>query len=205
MSVGGIVRVLTRCAITGAAVIGIAVAMSGTVQAQQYDKKNFNFNVASCPQAAQYARLPTVNVDKFRDGSPLPSCGGLQGNTRFKMVWIGSGWAKYGPSVVSTAPARPQPAPSLPHLGVSRNDFVNVDSTQLGFRRGTAPAVGRVINYQGRQYKVTQVIAAGGGNVISHDGGTLVSTNGGNLKVVLQTIAQGGGNVVGPGGASRHY
>lgn len=203
MSVGGVVRVLTGRAVA-VAVIGIAVSVSGAAQAQQYDKKNFNFNVAPCPQAAQYSRLPTVNVDKFKDGSPLPSCGGQQGNTRFKMVWTGSGWAKYGPSVVSTAPARPQPAPSVPNLAISRSDLVTVDSTQLGFSRGSAPAVGRVVNYQGRQYKVTQVIAAGGGNTIAQGGGNLVSTNGGNLKVVLQTIAQGGGNVVGPGGASHH-
>ncbi len=119
------------------------------------------------------------------------------------MVWTGSGWAKYGPSMVTTAPARPA-APSIPNLGISRSDIVTVYSTRLGFSRGRGPAVGRVVNYQGRQYKVTQVIAAGGGNTIAQGGGNLVSTNGGNLKIVLQTIAQGGGNVVGPGGASHH-
>ena len=140
MSVGGIVRISTVRAVAEA-VIALAVA-AGTAQAQQYDKKNFNFNVAACPQAAQYGRLPTVSVDKFRDGSPLPSCGGQQGNIRFKMVWTGSGWAKYGPSMVTTAPARPA-APSIPNLGISRSDIVTVDSTRLGFSRGRGrPSVG---------------------------------------------------------------
>jgi hypothetical protein len=73
-----------------------------------------NSNVPACPQLSQYGSLATVNVNKYANGAPMPSCGGIQGNVRFTMVWTGSVWAKYGPSiqVVTAAVVAPAPLPA---------------------------------------------------------------------------------------------
>ncbi|MES2392063.1 MAG: hypothetical protein V4555_10510, partial [Acidobacteriota bacterium] len=75
-----------------------------------------SYNVPPCPQLAQYASLQTIYANTYSNGAPMPSCGGMQGNVRFTMVWTGSYWAKYGPSIqtvqaVNTPTPAPAPAP----------------------------------------------------------------------------------------------
>jgi hypothetical protein len=89
------------------------------------------------------------------------------------------------------------------NLAPKASDF-RIDSRALGYRGGMAPAPGRTVTYQGRQYQVSQVIAAGGGNVIAAGGGNVIAQGGGNLTVVLKLIGSDGAGVVGPGGASFH-
>lgn len=107
-------KMATRCLVSSA-IATAALVVAEDAAAQPISKAGFNYNVPACPTAGQYASLATINVDRFSDGSPLPSCGGIQGNVRFKMVWTGKAWAKYGPSIQVVTPVtvpQPQPLPS---------------------------------------------------------------------------------------------
>jgi hypothetical protein len=82
-------------------------------------------------------------------------------------------------SVQNYFSVRPDPD-AAPRLTVSASDF-NVDSTALGYRRGSGPAVGQRVNYNGRLYVVSRVVSQGGGNVVSQGGGNILTNNGGTL------------------------
>lgn len=116
----------------------------------------------------------------------------------------GGHWTSYDDLVgkvrVAFGRAQPQQPPTL-NLGVKASDFT-VPSTALGYSQGRAPAQGRTVSYQGRQYQVVNVVAQGGGNLITDNGGGLLSTNGGNLMVTLRLISSDSAGVVGPGGSS---
>lgn len=198
-----------------AGVIGAAVAawalLAGSADAQSISKQNFNYNLPSCPQPAQYGGLRTINTDRFTDGSPLPSCGGTLNGHPFKMVWTGHDWEKYGPSVaaIPSAPAqgtviRPV-QPVQPHTA-RLTDFHNVGSLvslPQGVKAGDSTTYYKV---NGTWYHVAQqviasgggnVIASGGGNVIASGGGNVIASGGGNIYYILsQVIASGGGNIM---------
>lgn len=165
-------------------------APSPNPTASRISRQGFNSNVPACPtnatpeDSAHMAALPTVQIDTFSDGTRLPSCGGRQGHIEFKMVWLGTGWAKYGPSIHVMAPP--------PYGDLKLAPDFRLDSTQLGFARGHAPQVGRQVTYQGQQYQVVQLVGPSGGTLISQHGSTIVSSGGGNIGVVLRLLTDNG-------------
>jgi hypothetical protein len=177
----------------------VVTVSAGAANAQQYDRRNFNWNAAGCPPSP--AGLSTVQVDKFTDGSPLPSCGTTANGHPVKLVWTGQRWAVFGPSMQhAAAPSPPPMAPPKLDLVPHASDF-RVDSTQLGYSRGRAPAVGQRVTYGGKQYVVTQVVAQGGGNLLTDNGGAIISHDGGTLTVVLRLLTSDGAGVVGSHGS----
>ena len=75
---------------------------------------------------------------------------------------------------------------------------VQLSSLTTGHIRGSSSVY---YMYNSRWYYLAQVIAQGGGNIVSNDGGTVIAQGGGNLYV-LKVIAQGGGNIVIDNGAN---
>jgi hypothetical protein len=75
------------------------------------------------------------------------------------------------------------------------SDFT-VSSMALGYRQGHGPARGSTVNYQGRQYQVVNVIAQGGGNLITDNGGGVIAQGGGNLQITLRLINHDGASIV---------
>lgn len=57
--------------------------------------------VPPCPPANRLFAF--TQTDRLPNGQPMPSCGGMDGTVRFKMVWTGSVWNKYAPSMVNVA------------------------------------------------------------------------------------------------------
>jgi hypothetical protein len=80
-------------------------------------------------------------------------------------------------------------------LAPKASDFT-VSSTALGYSRGHGPARGSTVTYQGGQYQVVNVIAQGGGNLITDNGGGVIAQGGGNLQVTLRLINHDGASIV---------
>lgn len=81
------------------------------------------------------------------------------------------------------------------NLAPKASDFT-VSSTALGYGQGRGPARGSTVTYQGKQYQVVNVIAQGGGNLITENGGAVIAQGGGNLQVTLRLIGQDGAGIV---------
>ena len=168
---------LTRNMFVCGSVLALGISGWAFAGPLQPSREGFNWNVPACPQAGQYSGLMSTINTTFDDGSPLPSCGGMQNGQPFKMVWTGTAWAKVmDTSIAGSGGSGPAVRPD-----------VNLSSLTLG-RSGNGQAI---YQYNGKWYQVAQVIAQGAGNIISHDGGTLIAANG-NYIYVLRLITQDG-------------
>jgi hypothetical protein len=72
--------------------------------------------------------------------------------------------------------------------GVPAVADIHVASTDLGFEKGVAPALGRTMGYRGRDYLVVDVAAAGNGPVFSGGSQFVITTQGGTLQVGLKAM-----------------
>lgn len=171
-----------------AAALALGVSGSALAGPLQPSRSGFNWNVPACPQAGQYSSLISTIITSFDDGSPLPSCGGMQNGQPFKMVWTGTVWAKVMDTSINGLSGGSGPA--------VRPD-VNLSSLTLG-RSGNGQAI---YQYNGKWYQVSQVVAQGAGNIVAHDGGTLIAANG-NYIYVLKLITQDGAGIAIPSGAN---
>lgn len=63
-----------------------------------------------------------------------------------------------------------------------------VESTDLGFDKGVAPALGRTVNWKGSPYLVIEVAAVGGGPTFSGGSRHVISVEGGRLMVALKFV-----------------
>jgi hypothetical protein len=122
------------------------------------------------------------------------------------MLWRGKVCGLALGAVVAVQPALAQQAePSLlpinpvPVPAAASSDFIppadtlavadlHVASTALGFERGIAPAPGRTIGYQGREYLVVEVAAAGNGPTFSGGSRFVITIQGGALQVGLKAM-----------------
>jgi hypothetical protein len=87
-------------------------------------------------------------------------------------------------------PATSEPVPSqerveAPPAGVAD---VHVASTELGFKKGIAPAPGRTVGYRGSNYLVIEVAAVGDGPTFSGGSQFVITTRGGALEVGLKAM-----------------
>ena len=100
--------------------------------------------------------------------------------------------APYADPTVLTGNAAPVPAPRSSDAGplatVPAVADLHVASTALGFEKGVAPAPGRVIGYQGREYLVVDVSAAGNGPTFSGGSRFVITTRDGALEVGLKAM-----------------
>ena len=91
-------------------------------------------------------------------------------------------------------PADPAPVPAaassdfVPPAGMPVVADLHVASTVLGFERGIAPAPGRTVGYQGQEYLVVEVAAAGNGPTFSGGSRFVITTRGGALEVGLKAM-----------------
>jgi hypothetical protein len=74
---------------------------------------------------------------------------------------------------------------------------VRVESSELGFDKGVAPAPGRTVNWQGSPHLVIEVAAVGGGTVFSGGSRHVIGVSGSQLMVALKFIDPD--STVGPG------
>lgn len=179
----------------------------GTISAsaQAITKQGFNFNPAPCPTApAQYSALRAIGIDKFTDGTPLPSCGGMFNGRPFKMVWTGArsqppwqAWAVFG--------GLPAAAPSLPRVNIQPIQRPAVPAgirfapNQLNLApSGTLRSTGQTVyRINGSWYLITndggtlmgRLVAAGAGNLAPGNVVRIVSTNGGTDNIMLNAGA----------------
>jgi len=116
-------------------------------------------------------------------GSPLNGCNGYVN----QLKWGCAAWDhNYG----SDYPNWAQFAARYPQFNPSSAPAA---SSTLTLKYGrTAPAVGQIVTYNGRQYRVTGLISQDGGGLVSNSGGTLVSSGAGNITAHL--VASGAGN-----------
>jgi hypothetical protein len=181
------------------ALASLFVVLAANAWGQAITRGSGNFtNIPPCPGRSSGA---TINTNRFADGAPLPSCGGREqsGNTikTYELVWTGHVWAEYAPSVKVTtlAPANPtqpaKPERTVPLQLLQPGEQFRVQATNLGFAPNTAPVVGRTILYQGKQYRVVQLVGPSGGTIVSTNGGTIISSSS-PYEVVLQLISNDG-------------
>lgn len=74
---------------------------------------------------------------------------------------------------------------------------VRVESSELGFDKGVAPAPGRTVDWQGSPHLVIEVAAVGGGTVFSGGSRHVIGVSGSRLMVALKFIDPD--STVGPG------
>ena len=65
---------------------------------------------------------------------------------------------------------------------------MHVDSTELGFDRGTGPAVGRTITYRKKLFEVTDIATAGGGPTFSGNSRFAIAPAGKALIIGLKAV-----------------
>ena len=93
----------------------------------------------------------------------------------------------------SALPANPAPVPAAatsagPPAGVPVVADLHVTSTALGLERGIAPAPGRTIGYEGKEYLVVEVAAVGNGPTFSGGSRFVITTRDGALEVGLKAM-----------------
>ena len=94
------------------------------------------------------------------------------------------------PPLLSGPAVAPLPSPP-PSKAVPADRLIadtHVDSTELGFDKGIAPAPGRKISFKGRQFQVANVAAKGGGPTFAGGSQFVIGVNGSTLIVGLATI-----------------
>ncbi|UYN96137.1 MAG: hypothetical protein KIT25_04095 [Enhydrobacter sp.] len=82
------------------------------------------------------------------------------------------------------APAVAKKAAPAVILGVD----ARVESSELGFERGIAPAPGRTVSWKGTDYQVVDVSAVGGGPTFSAGSRHVIAVQGGRLTVALKYV-----------------
>lgn len=88
------------------------------------------------------------------------------------------------PAPMASAP----PSEGAPPAGVPVVADLHVASTELGFDRGTAPAPGRTVGFQGRDYVVVEVAAADNGPTFLGGSRFVITTRCGALEVGLKAL-----------------
>jgi len=68
----------------------------------------------------------------------------------------------------------------------------HVQSTELGFEQGVAPAPGRSVLFNGAKYRVVDVVATGGGPTFAGGSPFVIGVSGSTLTVGLKSIVPGG-------------
>ncbi len=81
----------------------------------------------------------------------------------------------------ASAPVPPSPAAP----GVQVIADTHVESTKLGFDKGVAPAPGRMVTFQGKEFQVVDVVAKGGGPTFAGGSQHVIGVNGSSLIVGL--------------------
>jgi hypothetical protein len=75
--------------------------------------------------------------------------------------------------------------PSNPSPGQPLVADTHVDSTELGFDKGVAPAPGRIVTFRGKEYQVADVVAKGGGRTFAGGSQHVIGVDGSSLIVGL--------------------
>ncbi len=128
--------------------------------------------------------LTAVPASAFsHGGSPLNGCNGYVNQLKWGCAaWdhnYGTDYPNWAQFVARYPQYMPRSAPT--------------SSPSLTLKYGPrAPAVGQIVTYNGRQYRVTGLISQDGGGMVSNSGGTIVSSGGGNITAHL--VAAGAGN-----------
>ncbi len=81
----------------------------------------------------------------------------------------------------ASAPVPPSPAAP----GVQLIADTHVESTKLGFDKGVAPAPGRMVTFQGKEFQVVDVVAKGGGPTFAGGSQHVIGVDGSSLIVGL--------------------
>ena len=94
------------------------------------------------------------------------------------------------PMPLTDLPALPRSAvapvpPSPRSAGQQLIADTHVESTKLGFDKGVAPAPGRMVTFQGKEFQVVDVAAKGGGPTFAGGSQHVIGTNGSGLIVGL--------------------
>jgi hypothetical protein len=180
--------------------IGVLSAFAVPAQAQQItqpiSKQSVNFNnIPPCPGRSSGA---TIGFNTFTDHTPLPSCGGRETSgpnnsvvKTYQLVWTGHVWAEYLPSVKVTNV--PPPTPPADMIRPMQPSQFRYSSTQLGLHSGQSPSVGSTITYQGKQYRITEIIDPNG-KIVSTNGGSIISSSS-PYNVVMELITNDGGTL----------
>ncbi len=87
------------------------------------------------------------------------------------------------PALPRSAVAPVPPSPVAPGVQVIAD--THVDSTELGFDKGVAPAPGRMVTFQGKEFQVVDVVAKGGGPTFAGGSQHVIGVNGSSLIVGL--------------------
>ncbi|HTR85153.1 MAG TPA: hypothetical protein VMI56_11800 [Reyranella sp.] len=132
------------------------------------------------PAAAQESNCPAKPdtladgvFSKFGNGLPKPPCAE----------------PSLPPGTVKPLASQPRSefmAPGQPLVA----DY-HIASTELGFEKGIAPAPGLAVTYQGKKYRVTDVVAEGGGPSFSGGSRFVIGVKGSNLMVGLKSYVPG--------------
>lgn len=76
-------------------------------------------------------------------------------------------------------------SPSKPKSGEPLVADTHVDSTELGFDKGVAPAPGRKVTFRGKEFQVADVAAKDGGRTFAGGSQHVIGVNGSSLVVGL--------------------
>ena len=87
------------------------------------------------------------------------------------------------PAMPRSGVAPVSPSPAAP--GVQLVADTHLESTRLGFDKGVAPAPGRKVIFEGKEFQVVDVVAKGGGPTFAGGSQHVIGVNGSSLIVGL--------------------